>query len=57
MQPMEKPTETAPPKPGRFAREPAAQEAAPPPAELAARRLVERRWPRTVPEKRVFPRG
>ena len=28
-----------------------------PPADLAALRTVRRRWPRTVPEKRVFPRG
>jgi hypothetical protein len=54
---MEKNTETAPPKQRRVAHQPAAQEAAPPPAELAALRLVDRRWPRTVPEKRVFPRG
>jgi hypothetical protein len=49
---------------GRFARSsaqpPPAPEAAPPPAptaDLAAVRAIQRRWPRTVPPKRVFPRG
>ena len=53
---------------GRFARSsaqpPQAPEAAPPPAaaltppaDLAAMRAIQRRWPRTVPAKRVFPRG
>ena len=53
---------------GRFARSsaqpPPAQEAAPPPAaalappaDLAAVRAIQRRWPRTVPATRVFPRG
>ena len=53
---------------GRFARSssqpPPAPEAAPPPAaaltppaDLAAMRAIQRRWPRTVPAKRVFPRG
>lgn len=53
---------------GRFARSsaqpPPAPEAAPPPAaaltqpaDLSAMRAIQRRWPRTVPAKRVFPRG
>jgi hypothetical protein len=53
---------------GRFARSsaqpPPAPEAGPPPAaapappaDLAAVRAIQRRWPRTVPAKRVFPRG
>ena len=53
---------------GRFARSsaqpPPAPEAALPPAaapapagDLAAVRAIQRRWPRTVPAKRVFPRG
>ena len=52
---------------GRFTRSltepPPAPEAAPPPAaalappaDLAATRAIARRWPRTVPAKRVFPR-
>ena len=48
-------TATAAPQP-----EPQARDAAPPPApptDLGALRLVERRWPRAVPEKRVFPRS
>jgi hypothetical protein len=28
-----------------------------PPADLAAVRAIQRRWPRTVPETRVFPRA
>jgi hypothetical protein len=28
-----------------------------PPADLAAVRAIQRRWPRSVPAKRVFPRG
>ena len=28
-----------------------------PPADLAAMRAIQRRWPRTTPAKRVFPRG
>jgi hypothetical protein len=28
-----------------------------PPPDLAAMRAIQRRWPRTVPAKRVFPRG
>ena len=28
-----------------------------PPADLAAVRAIQRRWPRTTPAKRVFPRG
>jgi hypothetical protein len=43
-----------PPAPGPVLR-PAA--AAAPPADLAAVRAIQRRWPRTVPSKRVFPRG
>jgi hypothetical protein len=53
---------------GRFARSPAQPPprpeaalgpaaASPPPADLAAVRAIQRRWPRTVPAKRVFPRG
>jgi len=53
---------------GRFARSsaqpPPAPAAALPPApatapaaELATVRAIQRRWPRTVPAKRVFPRG
>jgi hypothetical protein len=61
MAPMEWTAETAPPKEGRFTRAPEAPEAAPPPvappADLASLRLVERRWPRAVPPKRIFPRG
>jgi hypothetical protein len=47
---------------GRFARE-SAEAALPPasapapPADLAAQRAIQRRWPRTTPAKRVFPRG
>ena len=55
--PMDKTADSAPPKQGRFVREP---EAAPPPAEpppRAAMPTIARRWPRTVPAKRVFPRG
>jgi hypothetical protein len=55
---MEKTAETTSPKQGRFAREATPEEPqTSPPADLAALRLVERRWPRAVPEKRVFPRG
>ena len=43
-----------PPAPGP-ALPPAA--AAAPPADLAAVRAIQRRWPRTVPAKRVFPRS
>ena len=55
---------------GRFARSSAQPPPAPeaalsstaapapaPPADLAAVRAIQRRWPRTVPAKRVFPRG
>jgi hypothetical protein len=53
---------------GRFARSSAQPHPAPeaalssvaapaPPADLAAVRAIQRRWPRTVPAKRVFPRG
>jgi hypothetical protein len=53
---------------GRFApasaQPPPAQAPAPPPAaalapqaDLAAVRAIQRRWPRTVPATRVFPRG
>ncbi len=63
------PTVTAAPQQqhGRFARSsappPAPVAASPPtaalapPADLASVRAIERRWPRTVPAKRVFPRG
>jgi len=65
MAPMEQ-TATEEQQQGRFARSsaepPPAPEAAlppahPPPADLAAVRAIQRRWPRTVPAKRVFPRG
>jgi hypothetical protein len=60
-------TPTASPQTGRFGREPQPNvpltEAAAPPAGapapspgLAATRAIARRWPRTVPPKRVFPR-
>ena len=51
---------------GRFARSSAQPPPAPlppaaapasPAADLAAVRAIQRRWPRTVPAKRVFPRG
>jgi hypothetical protein len=50
---------TSPPPEGRFARdsEPPEPPAPAPPADLAAMRTIQRRWPRTVPETRVFPRG
>lgn len=61
------PTVTAAPQQqqGRFARSSAAPPlAAPPPAaalappaDLASVRAIERRWPRTVPAKRIFPRS
>ena len=55
------PTATQEPQQGRFARSsaqpPPAPEAAPPRADLAAMRAIQRRWPRTTPAKRVFPRG
>ena len=58
------PTPTDSPRAGRFDREPQPNvplaEAARPPAPepgLAATRAVARRWPRSVPPKRVFPRG
>ena len=54
---MDKTANSAPPKQGRFAREP---EVAPPPTDpppRAAMPMIARRWPRTVPPKRVFPRG
>jgi len=67
---MEPTAATAPtdsPPTGRFRREPQPNvplEAAPapasapaPPPGLAATRAIARRWPRTVPPKRVFPRG
>ena len=61
-------TATQEQQPSRFARSsaqpPPAPEAAPPPAvalappaDLAAMRAIQRRWPRTTPAKRVFPRG
>jgi hypothetical protein len=54
------------PQQGRFARssaqpppapEAALPPAAAPPADLAAVRAIQRRWPRTIPAKRVFPRS
>jgi hypothetical protein len=63
---MEQQTATEEQQQGRFARssaqpppapEAALPPAAPPPADLAAVRAIQRRWPRTVPAKRVFPRG
>jgi hypothetical protein len=65
---MEQTATAAQQQPGRFARlsadPPPAPVAAPPPAaalapqpDLAATRAIARRWPRTVPPKRVFPRG
>ena len=69
MAPMEQTaTEEQRQRQGRFARysapPPPRPEAAlgpaspsPPPADLAAMRAIQRRWPRTVPAKRVFPRG
>ena len=62
---MEQTATTALPPTGRFARDspPAPEPAAPPaaviapPADLAAVRAIERRWPRNVPPKRVFPRS
>lgn len=60
---MEKTATTAPQQqqgrfaPGPEAREPTPPPPAAPPADLAAQRMVGRRWPRTVPEKRVFPRS
>ena len=67
MAPME-PTAGREQEQGRFAHSsaqpPLAQEAAPPPAaalappaDLAAVRAIQRRWPRTVPATRVFPRS
>ncbi len=55
---MEK-TTIAPPPQARFARdsEPPKPAAPRPPADLAAVRTIQRRWPRTLPETRVFPRG
>ena len=60
--PAASPTAGAPD--GRFGREPEPNvppaEAAPPPAPEpgpAATRTIARRWPRSVPPKRVFPRG
>jgi hypothetical protein len=52
-------TTTAPPSQGRFAREsePPKPPSPAPPADLAAVRAIQRRWPRTVPATRVFPRG
>jgi hypothetical protein len=56
-------TTTAPPSTDGFARDSERAEPPPParapspPADLAAVRTIQRRWPRTVPEKRVFPRG
>jgi hypothetical protein len=44
----------APPAP--VAAAPPAAAPAPPP-DLAAVRAIERRWPRTVPAKRIFPRS
>ena len=56
------PTATAAPEQpqGRFARasaHPPPAPAAAPPADLAAMRAIQRRWPRTTPPQRVFPRG
>ena len=50
------------PPTGRFTRSltepaPAPEAALAPPADLAAMRAIERRWPRSVPPKRVFPRS
>jgi hypothetical protein len=56
-------TTTAPPSTGRFARDseppepPLSAPAPAPPVNLAAVRTIQRRWPRTLPEKRIFPRG
>jgi hypothetical protein len=70
MEPTATTTPTGSPATGRFGREPqpnlplAAAEAASPPSAapaaqpgLAATRAIARRWPRSVPPKRVFPRG
>ena len=64
MAPMEStPTAALEPAPtGRFTRSlteppPPAEAALAPPADLAAVRAIERRWPRNLPPKRVFPRS
>jgi hypothetical protein len=63
---MEQTATTAPEQnqPGRFAPSSTETLPAPPPAaalapvaDLAATRAIQRRWPRTTPAKRVFPRG
>jgi hypothetical protein len=64
---MEPIATAAPEQPqGRFARSSPQPPptAAPPPAaafaptaDLASMRAIQRRWPRTTPAKRVFPRG
>jgi hypothetical protein len=56
---MDKPTHAAPPLHRRYPR----GSAPPPPtgpaprADAAAARGVGRRWPRLLPERRIFPRG
>jgi hypothetical protein len=47
---------SAQPPPAQDAARPPAAALAPP-ADLAAVRAIQRRWPRTVPATRVFPRG